>query len=82
MLSDVAKITKIGLNLSMETTNPKKMGIEISQEAYEKYLAKRDIVSNSRLRPDNEDIFDALMSVDMTATPEGRDILEAIRKLS
>ena len=57
------------------------MDITISQEAYEKYLGKKDIISNARLRSDHEDFFDALMSVDMTATPEGRDILGAIRKL-
>ena len=66
----------------MVTTNYQKMDIEVSQEAYEKYRAKKDIISNTRLRPDNEDFFDALMSVDMTATPEGRNILDAIRKLN
>jgi len=68
----------------METanTNRQKMDIAISQEAYERYLAKKGIVSNARLRPDNEDFFDAIMSVDMTATPEGRDILDAIKRLS
>jgi len=67
----------------METTNPnrQRMDITISQEAYEKYLVKKNIVSNTRLRSKDEDFFDALMSVDMTATPEGRNILEAIRKL-
>ena len=54
----------------------------ISQEAYEKYLQKKDVISNTRLRPDNEDFFDAIMSVDMTATPEGREILDTIRKLN
>jgi hypothetical protein len=58
------------------------MDITISKEAYEKYLGKKDIINNARLRPDNEDFFDALLSVDMTATPEGREILDAIRKLS
>ena len=58
------------------------MDITISEEAYEKYRGKKDIISNIRLRPDNQDFFDALLSVDMTATPEGRDILDAIRKLS
>ena len=67
----------------METmaSNRQEMDTTISQEAYERYLEKKDIVSNARLRPDNEDFFDALLSVDMTATSEGRDILDAIRKL-
>jgi len=59
-----------------------KIDIEVSQEAYEKYRMKKDMISNTRLRSDNEDFYDALMSVDMTATPEGRDILNAIRKLN
>ena len=57
------------------------MDLAISQEAYEKYLNRKDAISNTRLRPDDEDFFDALMSVDMTATPEGREILDTIRKL-
>ena len=56
--------------------------ITISQEAYEKHLQKKDVISNTRLRSDNEDFFDALMSVDMTATPEGREILSVISKLN
>ena len=57
------------------------MDLTISQAAYEKYLNKKDVITNTRLRPENEDFFDALMSVDMTATPEGREILDTIRKL-
>ena len=64
----------------METTKP--MEITISQEAYKRYRQKKHTVSNSRLRADNEDFFDALLSVDMTATPERRATLEAIRKLN
>jgi hypothetical protein len=56
--------------------------LTISQGAYEEYLQKKDVISNTRIRPDNEDFYDALMSVDMTATPDGRKILEAIRKLN
>ena len=64
-------------------TNPNRqeMNFSISKEAYEKYLEKKGIISNTRLRPDDEDFFDALLSVDMTATPEGRDILNTISKL-
>ena len=58
------------------------MELIISQEAYERYQKKENGVVNTRLRPDNEDFFDALMSVDMTATPERRETLEAIRKLN
>jgi predicted HTH domain antitoxin len=46
------------------------MEFSITQDAYEKYLEKKDTISNSRLRPEGETFLDALMSVDMTATPE------------
>ena len=57
------------------------MNLAISQEAYEAYLEKKDLISNTRLRPDNETFIDAIMQADMTATPEGRETLETIRKL-
>ena len=56
--------------------------LSVSQEAYDKYLLKKNIISNTRIRPDNEDFFDALMSVDMTATPYGREMLDSIRMLN
>ena len=58
------------------------MDLAVSQEAYEKYLEKKDVISNTRLRPENETFIDAIMSTDMAATPEGREILETIRKLN
>ena len=58
------------------------MNITISQEAYDKYLQKNDTISNMRLRPEGETFFEAMMSVDMTSTPEGRKILEAIKELN
>ena len=64
----------------MVATKP--LDLTISQEAYDRYLKKKTVISNTHHRPDNEDFFDALMSVDMTATPEGREILDAIRKLN
>ena len=57
------------------------MDLAISQEAYEKYLNKDDTISNTRIRPENETFIDAIMSADMTTTPEGREILETIRKI-
>jgi hypothetical protein len=58
------------------------MDVTVSKEAYEKYLHKKDSIGNTRLRPENETFFDAMMSVDMTATPEGRKILETIKQLN
>ena len=54
----------------------------ISQAVYDKYLQRKHVINNDRLRPENQDFFDAIMSVDMTATPEGRNILNAIKKLN
>jgi len=53
-----------------------------SDEAWGRYLSKEEPVSNKRLRADSEDFLDALLSVDMAATPERREILEAIGRLS
>lgn len=58
------------------------MDVTISKEAYERYLQKKDYISNIRLRPENETFFDAMMSVNMTDTPEGRKILETIKRLN
>jgi len=57
------------------------MDLTISQEAYERYLKKKESIGNKRLRPENQTFIDALLSVDMTATPERRETLEAIKKL-
>jgi hypothetical protein len=64
----------------META--KQLNLSISQAAYDRYLLKKNVTSNKRVRPDNETFLDAMLSVDMTATPEGREILDAIRKLN
>jgi hypothetical protein len=57
------------------------MNLEISQEAYEKYLEKQDTISNFRIRPDNESFFDALMSVDMAIDPDGKKVIEIVKVL-
>ena len=64
----------------METASQIKLSV--SQAAYDRYLSKKNVVSNKRVRPDNESFLDALLSVDMTATPEGREILDVIKKLN
>jgi hypothetical protein len=60
----------------------KQLNLSISQDAYDRYLLKKNVTNNKRVRPDNETFLDAMLSVDMTATPEGREILDAIRKLN
>ena len=57
------------------------MDISISQESYEKYLQKQDAISNERIRPDDQNFFDALMSVDMKNDPDGKRVIEIIKAL-
>jgi hypothetical protein len=65
-----------------KTVNP--INITFTDEDYENYLRHRESYypPNSRIRPDDMDFLDALLSVDMTDTPEGRELLEAISKLN
>jgi hypothetical protein len=57
------------------------INLEISQRAYEKYLENHDTISNTRIRPDNQSFFDALMSVDMATDPDGKKIVDIIKRL-
>ena len=58
------------------------MKITISQEAYDKHRKKKQAVVNKRLRAKDKDILDALLSVNMTSTPERQKTLEVISKLN
>jgi hypothetical protein len=55
----------------------------MNQDEYKDYLGSRDYISNTRIRPDDEDFFDWIMSpdADMSKTPEGRAIITAIQNL-
>jgi hypothetical protein len=66
---------------SMNTTKLEKLDITISQTDYENYRKNRPVISNQRLRSDNEDFFDALSSVELESLPEGKEILETIKNL-
>jgi hypothetical protein len=57
------------------------MDFTIDQKSYDEYLIKKDSISNERIRPDDQNFFDALMSVDMKNDPEGKKIIECIRAL-
>ena len=57
------------------------MEITIDQKAFDDYLKKNDTIHNERIRPDDENFFDAILSVDMENDPEGKQIIEAIRAL-
>jgi len=57
------------------------MDFTIDQNTFDEYLAKTDTISNERIRPDDENFFDALLSVDMKNDPDGKRIIESIRGL-
>ena len=57
------------------------MDLNIDQKSYSEYLEKKDSVSNERIRPDNQNFFDALMSVDMKNDPVGKRVIEIIKAL-
>ena len=57
------------------------MDFEIDQKHYEEYLKKKDTISNERIRPDNQNFFDVLLSVDMINNPDGKKVIEIIKSL-
>ena len=57
------------------------MNFTIDQTNFNEYLEKKDSISNERIRPDDQNFFDALMSVDMKKDPDGIRIIEIIKAL-
>ena len=57
------------------------MDITIDQKAFDEYLAKNDTINNERIRPDNENFFDAILTIDMNKDADGKRIIETIRVL-
>jgi len=57
------------------------MDFVIDQKSYEEYLEKKDYISNERIRPDDQNFFDALMTVDMKNDPDGKRLIEIIKAL-
>jgi len=51
------------------------MELTISQDAYERRVKEKQAVVNKRIRPDDVDFLDALLSTNMTATPERQKLL-------
>jgi len=51
------------------------------QKSYKKYLAEDDYPVNDRIRPDDQNFFDALLSVDMKNDPDGKRVIEIIKAL-
>jgi hypothetical protein len=57
------------------------MDFIIDQKSYNEYLEKKDYISNERIRPDDQNFFDALMTVDMKNDPDGKRVIEIIKAL-
>jgi hypothetical protein len=57
------------------------MDLNIDQQSYNEYLEKEDFISNERIRPDNQNFFDALLTVDMKNDTDGKRVIEIIRAL-
>ena len=57
------------------------MNFAIDQKSYNEYLEKKDYISNERIRPDDQNFFDALMSIDMKNDPDGKRVIEIIKAL-
>ena len=57
------------------------MDLTINKKSYSKYLKKEDLISNERIRSDNQNFFDALLSVDMKNDHDGKKVIEIIKAL-
>ena len=57
------------------------LNFEIDDNVFNKYLEKKDSVTNDRIRPDDQNFFDALLSVDMKNDPDGIEIINIIKAL-
>jgi len=57
-----------------------KLGI-FSEETYQEYVEEKENIHNTRLRDENETIFEVALSpeADLSKSAEGREILDAIR---
>jgi len=57
------------------------MDITIDQKTYDEYLKEKNTIHNERIRPDDENFFDAILSIDMENDPDGKKIIEMIKDL-
>jgi Zn-finger domain-containing protein len=51
------------------------------RKSYKKYRNKNDSIINNRIRPDKQNFFDALMSIDIKNDPDGKTGIEIIKAL-
>ncbi|MDR2922836.1 MAG: hypothetical protein LBU85_05790 [Treponema sp.] len=57
------------------------MNFAVDKKSFNEYLKKKDCIHNERIRPDDQNFFDAFMSVDMKNDPDGRRVIEIIKAL-
>ena len=57
------------------------MELNVDKKSYNEYLKNKDSISNERIRPDNQNFFDALRSVNMKDDPDGKKVIETIKAL-
>jgi hypothetical protein len=57
------------------------MNFAVDKKSYKEYLEKNDYISNERIRPDDQNLFDALMTVDMKNDPDGKRVIQIIKAL-
>jgi len=61
--------------------NKEGKGVTIDQKSYKEYLAKKDTISNERIRPDNQTFLDAIMTIDMKTHPDGKRVIQILKAL-
>ena len=57
------------------------MDFTFDDKNYRDYLAKSDTIDNERIRPDDQNFFDALLTVDMKNDRDGKYAIEIIKAL-
>jgi len=57
------------------------MDFIVDNEIYKKYLTKDETIRNDRIRPDDINFFDAILSINMKDDPDGKIIIEKIKAL-
>jgi hypothetical protein len=57
--------------------------IVFSEKSYKEFLSQKETIFNTRIRPNDESVWDALLSdqADFTKLPNGKEILATLNKL-
>ena len=58
-----------------------RINYQIDDVAFKKYLEKEDSIKNDRIRPDDQNFFDALLSEDIMNDPDRIRGIEIIKAL-